>query len=440
MDKLLQKKLILRRQNLAKTMVDNSVAILCAAEEIARNADAYYRFRQNSNFYYITGINEANIILLLIKDDLHHYRYILFVSKQDQVAAQWVGKKIDLEIAKNIYAADEAYYLDELHGILKNSIGKHNNALYYAFTQNKQLNQILQNIYNELVCAARQGYKQPQIIYNLDNILANMRLIKDDYEISCLQQAAKISAAAHKHIMQNIASFDSEYQIEAEFKHFIGKYNLLEQAYPCIAGAGKNSCILHYQQNNQKFCSTDLLLIDAGGEYQNYAADITRTFPINGSFSSRQRDIYQLVLEAQKEGISHAIAGNLWTDIQMKILEIIVAGLIDLRLLSGNISDIIVNKKYLPFYMHNSGHWLGLDVHDVGAYKNNNQWQQLRAGMVLTVEPGIYIGEHMNNIDSSWHNIGVRIEDDILITETSNINLSIDAPKEIADIEQIING
>jgi Xaa-Pro aminopeptidase len=267
-----------------------------------------------------------------------------------------------------------------------------------------------------------------------------MRLFKDEAELKLLRKAANISVAAHKKAMQCCSQANYEYELEAELMQTFIRSGCRSVAYDPIVGSGKNACVLHYTDNNQPLAANALILIDAGGEYENYAADITRTFPRNGKFSPEQTAIYNLVLKAQKAGIESIKPGLPWNAIQQTIIKILTTGLCELGLLTGSVEDCIANESYRTFYMHNSGHWLGLDVHDSGAYKINGEWRPLEAGMVLTVEPGIYIQEGLKDVDAKWWNIGVRIEDDILVTQSGYENLTAALPVDIHEIEALMRG
>ena len=286
----------------------------------------------------------------------------------------------------------------------------------------------------------RRGVVAPEAFCDLAQILGEMRLFKSAAELGLMKRAAEISVAAHKRAMHACREAHFEYQLEAEILYEFSRQGCRSVAYDSIVAGGANACILHYTENNKPLIRGDLVLIDAGGEFENYAADITRTFPINGRFSPEQRSIYELVLRSQKAGLACVRPGCLWDEVQQTIVHVLSAGLVDLGLLHGKVDDLIEQEAYKPFYMHNSGHWLGLDVHDCGHYKQHGQWRPLEPGMVLTVEPGIYISADIKGIDSRWWGIGVRIEDDIQVTLDGHNNLSGDLPVEIDDLEVLIRG
>ncbi len=423
-----------RRKKLAQSLPDNTIAIVPAAFEVLRNGDAHYRFRQDSDFYYLTGFNEPDALLLI---NSGKGESILFNRPRHPEAEQWTGTRLGQEGAKEVLGVDSAWPIDSLNEKLADYLtGK--SAVYYAFNRypemEKQVNEALQQLKSQI----RRGIKAPQALYDLTPVISEMRLIKNDAEINLMRKAAAISVDAHKRAMKRCRELDYEYQLEAELTYEFYRQGCRSVAYDPIVGSGANACILHYTENNSPLTDGDLILIDAGGEYEGYAADITRSFPRNGSFSDEQRKIYQLVLEAQKAGIDQVKPGAPWVIVQQRMIHIITAGLCELGLLKGKVEDLVDSQAYQRFYMHNSGHWLGLDVHDCGAYKVDDQWRPFEPGMVLTVEPGIYIRAGMEGVDERWWNIGVRIEDDILVTENGNENLTARLPVEINDIEALM--
>lgn len=432
-----------RRQRLLEKIESNSIIILPSNNEVIRNGDTTHAFRQSSNFYYLTGFNEPNSLALLVLDQDKQSQFILFVRPKDPEKEQWDGRMAGLEGAKVIYQAHASYDIHTVNDVIMDYV-KEKTKIYYSFGLHKNYDESVISWLNKLKSMQRRGVKVPCEIVNLDNILAEMRLIKDEYEQEMMRKAADITAAGHIRAMQSIALHDYqyEYQLEAELRHEFCKHGACQLAYNSIIGSGFNSCILHYNDNNNKFHANDLVLIDAGAEYNNYAADVTRTFPAGGKFTTEQRSIYELVLKAQLAAIAEIKPGNLWYRPQEVILEIITNGLLELGIINNSkkfsTGELIRQGAYRPFYMHNSGHWLGLDVHDVGQYKIDGKWREFEPGMALTVEPGIYIMENMPNVDKKWWNIGVRIEDDIIVTENGCEVLTQAAPKEVADIEKLM--
>ncbi|WP_419419750.1 Xaa-Pro aminopeptidase [Legionella sp. D16C41] len=425
----------LRRCKLAQQLPENAVAIITAAEEMPRNGDSHYRFRQASNFYYLTGFNEPNAILVLFagKND----NSILFNQPRHPAEEQWTGKRLGQEGACKNLNISQAFPIDTFKARLAELLAN-KSALYYEICRNKKLDGIILYTIKELKTQVRRGIKPPDSLHDLEPLISEMRLFKSDAEIAVMQRAAEISVAAHQRAMQTCHLLKNEYQLEAELRYEFIRQGAHSVAYTPIVGSGENTCILHYTNNDKPLKSGDLVLIDAGCEYENYASDITRTFPINGKFSEPQRAIYELVLKAQKAGIACIKPGIAWPTIQETIVTILTQGLCDLGLLQGDPETLIAEGAYKPFYMHNSGHWLGLDVHDSGSYKVNNEWRLLEPGMVLTVEPGLYISANLPNVDSQWSNIGVRIEDDILVTADGHYNLTGALPVDVTDIEALM--
>lgn len=427
----------MRRKALATRLPSDCVAVLPAAGELFRNGDAHYRFRQDSDFYYLTGFNEPDALLLVNAGT--DGQSILFNRPRNPAEEQWVGKRLGQERACDVLRVDAAYSLASLDAKLPELLaGKQ--AIYFALGRYPVWEQRILAAWEIVKGQVRRGVIAPGAFCDLAPMLGEMRLIKSTAEIALMQRAAHISVTAHQHAMQACRKADYEYQLEAELLYEFSRQGCRSVAYDPIVAAGGNACVLHYTENNQPLQRGDLVLIDAAGEFENYAADITRTFPVNGHFSPEQRSIYELVLRAQKAGIACVKPGCFWDEIQRTIIQILTEGLVDLGLLHGSVDELIEGGAYKPFYMHNSGHWLGLDVHDSGLYKQHGAWRALEPGMVLTVEPGIYISPDIDGIDSRWWNIGVRIEDDILVTPDGHKNLSGDLVVEIDDLEAFIRG
>lgn len=423
-----------RRQKLAASLPADAIAIIPAADEVLRNGDAHYRFRQDSDFYYLTGFNEPEAVLLISATPKRSY---LFNRSRNPAAEQWTGRRLGQEEACRVLAVDEAYPIEELDSRLPELIsGK--TSIYYSIGRHPAFENKIFKAFDEVKKQIRRGIKAPDSFADLEPILSEMRLFKSKAELELMRKAAQISVKAHKAAMRACAKSANEYQLEAELLYEFSKGGCRAVAYDPIVGNGENSCILHYTDNNQPLRKGELLLIDAGGEYENYAADITRTFPVNGRFSEEQRLIYELVLSAQKAGIAAIKPGLAWNEVQLIMVKILTAGLCKLGLLKGSLDELLAAEAYKPFYMHNSGHWLGLDVHDAGRYKLDGEWRLLEPGMVLTVEPGLYISAGMEGVDSRWWNIGIRIEDDIVVTPDGHENLTAGLPVEIAEIEALL--
>ncbi len=420
----------LRRRQLVAKVDKDAIIILTAASECYRNGDVYYPYRQDSDFYYLTAFPEPDAIALLLPDT-DAGKLILFNRPDNTERAIWEGPAIGQERAREEYGADEAYSIEQLEAKLPAyladrrgyySLGSQGSSLF------KRINSIL---------AKLKKPPAPKRETSLSYRLHEMRLRKSPSEIDYLRKAAAVSAQAHRQVMQVCRPAHYEYQLEAELLYQFYGQGCRAVAYPSIVASGSNACILHYTDNNAILKSGDLVLIDAGCEYRSYASDITRTFPVNGQFSSAQKAIYALVLKAQKAIIDLIKPGLVWDSLQKCCVQIITEGLLDLGLLKGEVSSLIEEKAYKKFYMHGCSHWLGLDVHDVGSYKQDKKWRPLEENMVFTVEPGIYISQSPD-INKKWWNIGVRIEDDVRVTSNGCEVFSEAVPKEISEIESLM--
>lgn len=420
-----------RRKHLASLLPKDSIALIFASNEIVRNGDAHYRFRQDSNFYYLTGFNEADAILVI---DPQNTQSILFNKVHDIQNEIWNGKILGQEGACTELKVDAAYPISEINTHLQELL-KTKKLIYFDMLQFSNYEQYVFPIIKHLQSTSQRGDAPCERLHDLKPLLSEMRLKKSPAEIDLMRKAAEISVAAHKKACETIKKLNNEAEVEAELNYELQRLGCRNVAYESIVAGGNNACTLHYIANNQPLDKNSLLLIDAGGEYANYAADITRVFPISGKFNQEQRQIYELVLKAQRAAIALVKPGTVWNDLQDTIIEIITSGLIELGILQGKTSELIRSKAYREFYMHGSGHWLGLDVHDCGNYKVNGAWRKLEPGMVLTVEPGIYIREGTENVAKRWQGIGVRIEDDLLVTASGYENLSAALPVEIEQIE-----
>lgn len=420
-----------RRQNLINQLPKDSIAIIFANTEVIRNGDAHYRFRQDSNFYYLTGFNEPQAILII---DPEQQQSIIFNQAHDPQTEIWHGKVLGQETAKAELGVDAAYPITDIELHLKNLLST-KAKVFYDLQQFANYEQYLLPVMQLLKNSTQRNSSACTSLHDLKPLISEMRLIKSPTEIELMQKAVEISVAAHKRTWKKLANSANEAIIEAELLYEMQRLGCRNVAYDSIVASGNNACTLHYTKNNQEIIKNGLILIDAGGEFANYAADITRTIPANGKFNQQQAQIYNLVLKAQKAAIALVKPHTIWNKIQETIIKIITTGLVELGILQGNVQNLIANKAYQEFYMHGSGHWLGLDVHDCGSYKINNQWRPLAEGMVLTVEPGIYIREGTNNVAKHWQGIGVRIEDDILVTKDGHKNLSADLPVTINEIE-----
>lgn len=425
-----------RRKQLMQFIGKGNIAIIASADTRIRNRDVHYPFRQDSDFYYLTGFNEPDALVVLIPGR-EQGEYILFCREYDPKKALWEGAHAGLEGATRHYAADDAFPIDDLEEILPGLL-ENKSKVFYPMGRNSELDHNLLAWLNDIRAQTRTGVVAPNELVSLEHILHEMRLFKSSAELELMRKAAEVSANAHIRAMQYTQAGVYEYQIEAEIVHSLMQEGLRAVAYPSIVAAGKNGCVLHYTENTDKLKAGDLLLVDAGGECDHYAADITRTFPISGRFSEPQRLLYQLVLDAQLAAIEQVRPGLAWNLAHDAAVEVITKGLVELGLLKGKVNKLIKDEKYKSFFMHRIGHWLGMDVHDVGSYKINDEWRILEPGMVLTIEPGIYVPADARNVDKQWRGIGIRIEDDVLVTATGYEVLTAKAPKTIAEIESLM--
>ena len=425
-----------RRQQLMDQMLPGSIAIIPAAQMKQRNNDVEYPFRQDSHFYYLTGFNEPDAVLLLIPGRTAG-QTVIFCRNRDKLMETWNGYRAGPEGAVADYKLDEAYPIDEIDNILP-SLLDGMSRIYYSIGRDKALDQQVRDWLNLIRGKVRQGAVPPSELAMLDQLLNEMRLIKTDAEKTIMREAGEISAQGHIKAMQVCQPGMMEYQLEAEILHVYAMQGCRQPAYSTIVGGGANACVLHYIENDQPLKEGDLVLIDAGCELDHYAGDITRTFPVNGRFSEEQRALYQLVLDTQNACIELAKPGVLWDQVHELSVKVITQGLIDLGLLTGTLEDEIEAGGYRDFYMHRIGHWLGMDVHDVGDYKVDGEWRPLQSGMVMTVEPGIYVAVDNEKVDARWRGIGIRIEDDVLITDQGCEVLTASVPKEIDEIEALM--
>jgi len=425
-----------RRQRLLKQMGPSSMAILPTATEKVRNRDVHYPFRPDSDFYYLTGFSEPESVMVLLREKSKS-RFILFCRQRDRALEIWHGHRYGSEGAIEHFAANEAYDIEILHDKLGEWMGGIE-RIFYTLGHDHEFDQLLTQQVETLRNQSRSGASEPLQFISLAHIVHQMRLVKSNAEIKLMQRAANIASEAHIRAMQQCKPGMNEYEINAELTHCFMKHGSHSAAYPAIVAGGKNACILHYTENNAALNDGDLLLIDAGAEYDNYASDITRTFPVNGRFSAEQRALYDLVLDAQLAAIKKIQPGVRYNVHHDTAVRVLTKGLVKLGLLKGDYKQLIKDNAYKDFYMHRTGHWLGMDVHDVGPYKQGQQWLKLRPGMVLTVEPGLYIPPDCKKVAKRWRGIGIRIEDDVVVTRTGNKVLSAAAPKHADNIEAIM--
>ncbi|MEG4582131.1 aminopeptidase P N-terminal domain-containing protein [Microcoleus sp. MON1_C5] len=419
-----------REQLMAK--IGSGTAIFRSAPAAVMHNDVEYAYRQDSDFFYLTGFNEAAAVAVIAPHHEEH-KFVLFVQPKDLEKETWHGYRAGVEGAKELYGADEAFPIAELAEKLPKYLEKAD-RIYYHFGRDRTFDQTVLNHWQRLMATYPKRGTGPTAIEDSNIILHPMRLVKSETELALMRKAANISVAAHNRAQEFAKPGRYEYEIQAEIEHTFG-LNGCTPAYPSIVASGYNACVLHYIENNRQMQENDLLLIDAGCACGYYNADITRTFPVSGKFTAEQQIIYDLVLQAQLQAISQVYPGNPYSKIHETAVRVLVEGLMDLKLLVGDIEEIIKEEKYKPFYMHRTGHWLGLDVHDVGVYQYGENPQVLQAGQVLTVEPGIYISPYIKPVEGQpevpekWRGIGVRIEDDVLVTVDCHEVLTAGVPK-----------
>ena len=428
-----------RRQQVMEK-IGHGTAIFRSAPMAVMHNDVEYTYRQDSDFFYLTGFNEPDAVAILAPHHPEH-QFILFVQPKDPEKETWTGYLHGVEGAKEIFGADEAYSIQELEEKLPQYLEKAE-RIYYHLGRDKTFNTNVLKHWQKLIATFPRRGTGPTALEDTNFILHPLRLLKTAAELDNIRQATAISAQAHNRAREFTKVGHYEYQIQAEIEHTFRLEGGMGPAYPSIVASGANACILHYINNNRQVQENELLLIDAGCAYNYYNGDITRTFPVNGKFTPEQKIIYKIVLEAQLKAIEVVKTGNPYNLFHDTAVRTIVEGLVDLGLLVGDVDEIIKEEKYKPFYMHRTGHWLGLDVHDAGGYKVNEEtWQTLQPGHVLTVEPGIYIApdikpaEGQPEVPEKWRGIGIRIEDDVLVTATGNEVLTATVPKKVEDIE-----
>ena len=428
-----------RQQKLMANM-DEGIAIIPTAPEAIRNRDSHYPYRFDSYFYYLTGFTEPESLLVLIAGNASKGeapKSILFCRDKDIEREIWDGFRYGPEGALKEFGFDEAYRINQLDALLPKLMANQTKLFYSLGADNHWDNRVTTWL-NMVRSQARTGIGAPAEVRDVRQLIDSMRLVKTPFEIDLMRRSANIAAAAHNRAMTVTKPHKKEYEIEAEFLHGFYSSGAQAPAYTSIVAGGANACTLHYNANNCVLNDGDLLLIDAGCELDGYASDITRTFPVSGQFSAAQKDLYELVLNSQLAAIEVAKAGNHWNTPHEAALDILVQGFIDFKLCKGSKDAVLESGSYRQFYMHRTGHWLGLDVHDAGEYKDKaGNWSLLEVGNTLTVEPGCYV-RPADNVPKHFWNIGIRIEDDILITPNGNEVLTINAIKTVAEIEALM--
>jgi len=424
-----------RRRALLQRMraqTGGGLALVPTAPEATRNRDSLFPYRHDSYFYYLSGFSEPEAVIALIASG-DSDRQMLFCREKSPEREIWDGFRYGPDAARDMFGFDEAYPLSDLDKMLPD-LASDQPALYTPLGLYSPWDGKITDVLNEVRNRSRTGVSAPEEIVDVRQSLDILRLSKDKHEIELMRRAAAISSGAHRRAMERAQVGWYEYQVEAELAHEFLTHGAQSVAYPSIVAGGPNACVLHYRDNNRQLQDGDLLLIDAGCEYHSYASDITRTFPINGKFSGPQKDVYELVLAAQLACIDAVVPGADFHDYHRVAERVLAQGYIDLGLCHGTLDEVLESGSYKQFYMHRAGHWLGLDVHDAGAYQVKGASQKLEPGMVLTVEPGTYI-RAADNVPEAFWDIGVRIEDDVLVTSGGNENLTAATPKTVADVE-----
>ncbi len=428
-----------RRRSLMNQIGEDSVAIIPAAREVTRSRDTHFRFRQDSDFEYLTGFPEPDAVAVLLPGR-EQGEFILFCRDKDRSREIWDGFREGPEGCIAHYLADDAFPVDDIDDILPGLI-EGRERIFFGIGKHQDFDHKLTQWLNHIRAQSRTGASPPGEIVDPDHLLSEMRLIKTASEQKIMRKAAKISAEAHCQAMQICKPGMHEYELQAIIEYHFAKNGASAPAYSSIVGSGVNACVLHYIENQGKMADGSLVLIDAGCEYQGYAADITRTFPVGGKFSAEQKALYEIVLASQYAAIDACQVGRRFNEPHEASVRVITQGLVDLGLLQGDVDALIESRAYVDFYMHRAGHWLGMDVHDVGEYKVDgagSEWRELEPGMVTTIEPGIYIHADNEKVDAKWRGIGIRIEDDVLITRKGPEVMTNSVPKTIDEIESLM--
>lgn len=422
-----------RRERLAR-LLQRGVAVIPTAPERVRNRDSHFPYRFDSHFYYLTGFGEPEAAVVIVAGE--QPQSILFCRTRNEEREIWEGFRHGPDAARERFGFDAAYPIEALDEKVA-SLLENQEALHYPMGADAEWDARAMRWLNAVRARTRAGVAAPDRAHDVRALVDEMRLVKDAHEAALMRRAGRIAAAAHRRAMRAARPGRFEYEIEAELLHEFRRSGAQFPAYSSIVAAGANACVLHYVFNDAQLRAGELLLIDAGCELDGYASDITRTFPVSGTFSAAQRDVYQLVLEAQRAAIAAVRPGARWNDPHDTAVGVLAQGMLDLGLLRGNLQEVLEKESYKRFYMHRTGHWLGLDVHDAGDYKRSGEWRKLVPGMALTVEPGLYI-RAAADVPAAMHDMGVRIEDDVLVTERGCEVMTSEAPKTVADVEALM--
>jgi Xaa-Pro aminopeptidase len=424
-----------RRKHLMELIGVNGIAVLAAAPERVRSRDTLFTYRQDSDFFYLTGFREPEAVAVLIPGRPQG-EFLLFCRERNPEREQWDGPRAGPDGAVELYGADDAFPIADLDDILPGLLER-SDRVYYSIGGNEFDQRLLTFI--KTLNSKRQSGHSPSELVALDHLLHEMRLFKSRAETAVMRHAARIAVGAHSRAMRACRPGMKEYELEAEYVHEFRRHGA-ECSYPPIVAAGPNACILHYRSNDAALVDGDLVLIDAGCELSMYASDVTRTIPINGRFSAAQRELYEVVLEANHAATAKAVPGNHWNEPHDEAVRVVTKGLRELGLLKGRLPQLVKSLAYRRFFMHKTGHWLGLDVHDVGDYKVADQWRLLESGMVMTVEPGVYVAPNEKSVDKRWRGIGIRIEDDVQVTRAGPDVLTQGLPTTVEEIERHMDG
>lgn len=425
-----------RRRRLMDAMETDSIAILPAAPQRHRNRDVEYHFRQDSDFWYLSGFAEPDAVMALIPGRAHG-EFVLFCREKNPDAERWNGYRAGTTDAVEKFGADDAFPITDIDEILPGLI-EGRERVYYDLGRDDHFDRQVMGWVNSIRARVRQGAHPPGEFLALTHLLHDQRLIKSAAELKLMRKAGEIAASAHRRAMQKVRPGMYEYQLEAEYLHEFMSLGARFPAYPSIVGGGSNACTLHYTDNHSKLRNGDLVLVDAGCEYEYYASDISRTFPVNGRFTRAQQALYELVLAAQQAAIKEVHPGNHWNAPHEAAVRVLAGGLRDLGLLQGDPGELVETEAYKRFYMHRTGHWIGLDVHDVGDYRIHDAWRVLEPGMVMTVEPGLYVAPDDDRVAEHWRGIGIRIEDDVAVTRQGHEVLTDDVPSTPAAIRALM--
>jgi len=425
-----------RRRNLMALMERNSIAIIPSARQLLRSRDTEFPFRQDSDFYYLSGFVEPEAVLVLVPGR-DHGEFVVFCRERDPAMEVWHGRRAGPDGICARHGADDAFPIGDIDDILPGLI-EGRDRVYYSMGRSSAFDRQIMEWVNTIRGKESSGAVPPGEFTDLDHILHDLRLVKSAAERRLMRKAGEITARAHRRAMQFCRPGQFEYELEGELHHEFVRGGARYPAYLTIVGSGRNACTLHYVENNAKMRDGDLVLVDAGCEYQHYASDVTRTFPVNGRFTPEQRALYEVVLRAHEAAIAEIRAGNHWHQSHDASVTVITEGLVALGLMTGSVEKLIESSAYREFYMHKLGHWLGLDVHDVGDYRVGEQWRVLESGMAMTVEPGIYVAPDNTAVPRKWRGIGIRIEDDVLVTRDGCEILTSGVPRTVEEIEALM--